>query len=143
MGSQYHACPVCYVISIFIAGCFEVVYHLIRSVYTSWSFTVAALKQVLVTQLMAQDEGERLCRSAGSRLLRTTSLRTPVEHSSTRTPSRAQDYTSGDTGFYECPEDYGECLTKKLFCPEFIWRGGLSRCDMAGSTHAPTSRCPG
>uniref|UniRef100_A0A8C1YS28 Rho guanine nucleotide exchange factor (GEF) 12a n=1 Tax=Cyprinus carpio TaxID=7962 RepID=A0A8C1YS28_CYPCA len=52
--------------------------------------------------------GERLGRSAGSRLLRTTSLRTPVEHSSTRTPSRAQDYTSGDTGFYECPEDYSE-----------------------------------
>lgn len=75
---------------------------------------MAALKQVLVTQLMAQDEGERLGRSAGSRLLRTTSLRTPVEHSSARTPSRAQDYTSGDTGFYECPEDYGECLTKKL-----------------------------
>ncbi|ROL53330.1 Rho guanine nucleotide exchange factor 12, partial [Anabarilius grahami] len=68
--------------------------------------TLAALKQVLVTQLMAQDEGERLGRSAGSRLLRTTSLRTPVEHSSARTPSRAQDYTSGDTGFYECPEDY-------------------------------------
>ncbi|XP_067306849.1 rho guanine nucleotide exchange factor 12 isoform X2 [Pseudorasbora parva] len=68
--------------------------------------TLAALKQVLVTQLMAQDEGERLGRSAGSRLLRTTSLRTPVEHSSARTPTRAQDYTSGDTGFYECPEDY-------------------------------------
>ncbi|XP_056329303.1 rho guanine nucleotide exchange factor 12 isoform X2 [Danio aesculapii] len=68
--------------------------------------TLAALKQVLLTQLMAQDEGERLGRSAGSRLLRTTSLRTPVEHNSTRTPSRAQDYTSGDTGFYECPEDY-------------------------------------
>ncbi|RXN23892.1 rho guanine nucleotide exchange factor 12-like isoform X1 [Labeo rohita] len=68
--------------------------------------TLAALKQVLVTQLMAQDEGERLGRSAGSRLLRTTSLRTPVEHSSARTPSRAQDYTCGDTGFYECPEDY-------------------------------------
>ncbi|XP_051521206.1 rho guanine nucleotide exchange factor 12-like isoform X2 [Myxocyprinus asiaticus] len=72
--------------------------------------TLAALKQVLVTQLMAQDEGERLCRSTGSRLLRTTSLRTPVEHSSTRTPSRAQDYTSGDTGFYECPEDYAAYL---------------------------------
>ncbi|XP_067220995.1 rho guanine nucleotide exchange factor 12 isoform X3 [Chanodichthys erythropterus] len=72
--------------------------------------TLAALKQVLVTQLMAQDEGERLGRSAGSRLLRTTSLRTPVEHSSARTPSRAQDYTSGDTGFYECPEDYAAYL---------------------------------
>ncbi|XP_059370449.1 rho guanine nucleotide exchange factor 12-like isoform X4 [Carassius carassius] len=72
--------------------------------------TLAALKQVLVTQLMAQDEGEQLCRSAGSRLLRTTSLRTPVEHSSIRTPSRAQDYTSGDTGFYECPEDYAAYL---------------------------------
>lgn len=76
---------------------------------------MAALKQVLVTQLMAQDEGERLGRSAGSRLLRTTSLRTPVEHSSTRTPSRAQDYTSGDTGFYECPEDYGECVRPTRF----------------------------
>ncbi|XP_056119345.1 rho guanine nucleotide exchange factor 12 isoform X1 [Rhinichthys klamathensis goyatoka] len=72
--------------------------------------TLAALKQVLVTQLMAQDEGERLGRSAGSRLLRTTSLRTPVEHSSARSPSRAQDYTSGDTGFYECPEDYAAYL---------------------------------
>ncbi|XP_067306850.1 rho guanine nucleotide exchange factor 12 isoform X3 [Pseudorasbora parva] len=72
--------------------------------------TLAALKQVLVTQLMAQDEGERLGRSAGSRLLRTTSLRTPVEHSSARTPTRAQDYTSGDTGFYECPEDYAAYL---------------------------------
>ncbi|XP_057206769.1 rho guanine nucleotide exchange factor 12 isoform X4 [Triplophysa rosa] len=72
--------------------------------------TLAALKQVLVTQLMAQDEGEHLGRSAGSRLLRTTSLRTPVEHSSIRTPSRAQDYTSGDTGFYECPEDYAAYL---------------------------------
>ncbi|XP_051962907.1 rho guanine nucleotide exchange factor 12-like [Xyrauchen texanus] len=72
--------------------------------------TLAALKQVLVTQLMAQDEGERLCRSTGSRLLRTTSLRTPVEQSSTRTPSRAQDYTSGDTGFYECPEDFAAYL---------------------------------
>ncbi|XP_026082118.1 rho guanine nucleotide exchange factor 12-like isoform X1 [Carassius auratus] len=72
--------------------------------------TLSALKQVLVTQLMAQDEGERLGRSAGSRLLRTTSLRTPVEHSSTRTPSRAQDYTSRDTGFYECPEDYAAYL---------------------------------
>lgn len=82
--------------------CFKVCVHV---------FSVAALKQVLVTQLMAQDEGERLGRSAGSRLLRTTSLRTPVEHNSTRTPSRAQDYTSGDTGFYECPEDYGECFT--------------------------------
>ncbi|TRY93270.1 hypothetical protein DNTS_021647 [Danionella cerebrum] len=67
--------------------------------------TLADLKQVLVTQLMAHDEGERLSRSAGSRLLRTTSLRTPVEHSSSRSPSRGQDYTSGDTGFYESPED--------------------------------------
>ncbi|XP_016379484.1 rho guanine nucleotide exchange factor 12-like [Sinocyclocheilus rhinocerous] len=40
--------------------------------------TLAALKQVLVTQLMAQDEGERLGRSAGSRLLRNTSLGTAV-----------------------------------------------------------------
>ncbi|XP_009290006.1 rho guanine nucleotide exchange factor 12 isoform X1 [Danio rerio] len=77
--------------------------------------TLAALKQVLLTQLMAQDEGERLGRSAGSRLLRTTSLRTPVEHNSNRTPSRAQDYTSGDTGFYECPEDYAAYLVLEGF----------------------------
>lgn len=115
MGSQYHTCLVCCV-GVFISGGFVVVYYLLRRS----CFSVAALKQVLVTQLMAQDEGERLGRSAGSRLLRTTSLRTPVEHSSARSPSRAQDYTSGDTGFYECPEDYGECSTKELCCLQEI-----------------------
>ncbi|XP_017346452.2 rho guanine nucleotide exchange factor 12 isoform X1 [Ictalurus punctatus] len=56
--------------------------------------TLAALKQVLVTQLMAQNDGERM----GRRLLRTTSLRTSC---------RTQDASSGDTGFYEGTEDYG------------------------------------
>lgn len=55
--------------------------------------TLAALKQVLVTELMAQNDGERL----GRRLLRTTSLRTSC---------RTQE-TSGDTGFYEGTEDCG------------------------------------
>ncbi|KAI5620817.1 rho guanine nucleotide exchange factor 12 isoform X3 [Silurus asotus] len=56
--------------------------------------TLAALKQVLVTQLMAQNDGERI----GRRLLRTTSLRTSC---------RSQDASSGDTGFFEGIEDYG------------------------------------
>ncbi|XP_060799832.1 rho guanine nucleotide exchange factor 12 isoform X3 [Neoarius graeffei] len=56
--------------------------------------TLAALKQVLVTQLMAQNDGEWM----GRRLLRTTSLRTSC---------RTQDASSGDTGFYEGTEDYG------------------------------------
>ncbi|KAM9468807.1 rho guanine nucleotide exchange factor 12 isoform 3-T3 [Clarias gariepinus] len=56
--------------------------------------TLAALKQVLVTQLMAQNDGERM----GRRLLRTTSLRTSC---------RTQDASSGDTGFFEGTEDYG------------------------------------
>ncbi|XP_062873206.1 rho guanine nucleotide exchange factor 12 isoform X2 [Trichomycterus rosablanca] len=59
--------------------------------------TLAALKQVLVTELMAQTDGERL----GRRLLRTTSLRTSC---------RTQDTSSGDTGFYEGTEDYSECV---------------------------------
>ncbi|KAI4904553.1 hypothetical protein NFI96_029617, partial [Prochilodus magdalenae] len=72
--------------------------------------TLAALKQVLVTQLMAQDDGGRPSRPLGGRLLRTTSLRTPVEHSSGRSASRAQDAVSGDTGFYEGSEDYAGYL---------------------------------
>ncbi|KAL7848715.1 hypothetical protein SRHO_G00203380 [Serrasalmus rhombeus] len=72
--------------------------------------TLAALKQVLVTQLMAQEDGERLGRPLGGRLLRTTSLRTPVEHSSGRSTCRAQDAASGDTGFYEGSEDYAGYL---------------------------------
>ncbi|XP_058269672.1 rho guanine nucleotide exchange factor 12 isoform X3 [Hemibagrus wyckioides] len=56
--------------------------------------TLAALKQVLVTQLMAQNDDERM----GRRLLRTTSLRTSC---------RTQDASSGDTGFYDGTEDYG------------------------------------
>ncbi|MCJ8739995.1 hypothetical protein PDJAM_G00053850 [Pangasius djambal] len=58
---------------------------------------LAALKQVLVTQLMAQNDGERM----GRRLLRTTSLRTSC---------RTQDASSGDTGFFEGTEDYAGYL---------------------------------
>ncbi|XP_034025190.1 rho guanine nucleotide exchange factor 12 isoform X2 [Thalassophryne amazonica] len=81
--------------------------------------TLAALKQVLVTQLMSQEAGERNKRSTGSRLLRTTSLRTPVdsrsrvivhngsERNSSQTEDPSQDLGSGDTGFFDSPEDYG------------------------------------
>ncbi|XP_056138947.1 rho guanine nucleotide exchange factor 12 isoform X2 [Lampris incognitus] len=81
--------------------------------------TLAALKQVLVTQLMSQEASERAQRSSGARLLRTTSLRTPVdsrarvmvhngsEKNRTQTEDPAQDLGSGDTGFFDSPEDYG------------------------------------
>ncbi|KAM9853356.1 rho guanine nucleotide exchange factor 12 isoform 2-T2 [Aulostomus maculatus] len=81
--------------------------------------TLAALKQVLVTQLMSQEAAERTKRSSGARLLRTTSLRTPVEkcarvmvhngseRSSSQTEDVTQDLGSGDTGFFDSPEDYG------------------------------------
>ncbi|XP_035389892.1 rho guanine nucleotide exchange factor 12 isoform X3 [Electrophorus electricus] len=67
--------------------------------------TLAVLKQVLVTQLMSQDSGERLGRPCGGRLLRTTSLCTPAQHSSEHRPRHSQDTSTGDTGFYEDPED--------------------------------------
>uniref|UniRef100_A0A8D3E8Y7 Rho guanine nucleotide exchange factor 12 n=1 Tax=Scophthalmus maximus TaxID=52904 RepID=A0A8D3E8Y7_SCOMX len=82
--------------------------------------SVAALKQVLVTQLMSQEAAEQTKRSTGARLLRTTSLRTPIdsrarvmvhngsEKGSTQTEDLAQDLGSGDTGFFDSPDDYGE-----------------------------------
>ncbi|XP_008274539.1 rho guanine nucleotide exchange factor 12 isoform X4 [Stegastes partitus] len=81
--------------------------------------TLAALKQVLVTQLMSQEAAEQTKRSTGARLLRTTSLRTPIdsrarvmvhngsEKNSSQTEDLAQDLGSGDTGFFDSPEDYG------------------------------------
>ncbi|XP_035478219.1 rho guanine nucleotide exchange factor 12 isoform X4 [Scophthalmus maximus] len=81
--------------------------------------TLAALKQVLVTQLMSQEAAEQTKRSTGARLLRTTSLRTPIdsrarvmvhngsEKGSTQTEDLAQDLGSGDTGFFDSPDDYG------------------------------------
>ncbi|XP_056138946.1 rho guanine nucleotide exchange factor 12 isoform X1 [Lampris incognitus] len=84
--------------------------------------TLAALKQVLVTQLMSQEASERAQRSSGARLLRTTSLRTPVdsrarvmvhngsEKNRTQTEDPAQDLGSGDTGFFDSPEDYAGYL---------------------------------
>ncbi|XP_034149892.1 rho guanine nucleotide exchange factor 12 isoform X2 [Esox lucius] len=85
--------------------------------------TLSALKQVLVTQLMSQEDSERAGRasSGGGRLLRTTSLRTPVDsrarvavqNGSGRTghachpEDPSQDLASGDTGFFESSEDYG------------------------------------
>lgn len=84
--------------------------------------SLAALKQVLVTQLMCQGPAEITKRSTGARLLRTTSLRTPVdfrarvtvhngsEKSSSQTEDMAQDLGSGDTGFFDSPEDYAGYL---------------------------------
>ncbi|XP_061136953.1 rho guanine nucleotide exchange factor 12 isoform X4 [Syngnathus typhle] len=79
--------------------------------------TLSALKQVLVTQLMSQEAAERTKRSTGARLLRTTSLRTPVEkrvmvhngseRNNSQTEDPTQDLGSGDTGFFDSPEDYG------------------------------------
>ncbi|XP_028320102.1 rho guanine nucleotide exchange factor 12 isoform X2 [Gouania willdenowi] len=81
--------------------------------------TLAALKQVLVTQLMSQEAAQQSKRSTGSRLLRTTSLRTPIDSrarvmvhngsdkTSSQTEDLAQDLGSGDTGFFDSPEDYG------------------------------------
>lgn len=76
---------------------------------------MAALKQVLVTQLMSQEAAEQTKRSTGARLLRTTSLRTPVDsrarvmvHNGSQTQDVTQDMGSGDTGFFDSPEDYGE-----------------------------------
>ncbi|XP_026225256.1 rho guanine nucleotide exchange factor 12 isoform X3 [Anabas testudineus] len=81
--------------------------------------TLAALKQVLVTQLMSQEAAEQTKRTTGARLLRTTSLRTPVdsrtrvmvhngsEKNGSQTQDVAQDMGSGDTGFFDTPEDYG------------------------------------
>ncbi|KAM3616373.1 uncharacterized protein V6R79_016983 [Siganus canaliculatus] len=84
--------------------------------------TLAALKQVLVTQLMSQEAAEQTKRSTGARLLRTTSLRTPVdsrarvmvhngsEKNSSQTEDMTQDLGSGDTGFFDTPEDYAGYL---------------------------------
>uniref|UniRef100_A0A3Q4GM96 Rho guanine nucleotide exchange factor (GEF) 12a n=1 Tax=Neolamprologus brichardi TaxID=32507 RepID=A0A3Q4GM96_NEOBR len=78
----------------------------------------AALKQVLVTQLMSQEAAEQTKRSTGARLLRTTSLRTPIdsrarvmvhngsEKTGSQTDDLAQDLGSGDTGFFDSTDDY-------------------------------------
>ncbi|XP_016898468.1 rho guanine nucleotide exchange factor 12-like isoform X2 [Cynoglossus semilaevis] len=80
--------------------------------------TLAALKQELVTQLMSQEPIEQTKQSTGARLLRATSLRTPIDSrarvmahngsdkNSTHTEDQAQDLGSGDTGFFDSPDDY-------------------------------------
>ncbi|XP_056905599.1 rho guanine nucleotide exchange factor 12 isoform X2 [Takifugu flavidus] len=84
--------------------------------------TLAALRQVLVTQLMSQEATQQNKRSTGPRLLRTTSLRTPVdscarvmvhngsEKSSPKLEEAAQDLGSRDKGFFDSPEDYAGYL---------------------------------
>uniref|UniRef100_A0A8C9YN18 Rho guanine nucleotide exchange factor 12 n=1 Tax=Sander lucioperca TaxID=283035 RepID=A0A8C9YN18_SANLU len=69
----------------------------------------------LVLRLMSQEAVEQTKRSTGARLLRTTSLRTPVDsrarvmaHNGSQTEDPTQDLGSGDTGFFDSPEDYGE-----------------------------------
>lgn len=71
-----------------------------------------------MTQLMSQEAAEQTKRS--TRLLRTTSLRTPIDSharvmvhngsdkGSTQTDDPSQDLGSGDTGFFDSPEDYGK-----------------------------------
>lgn len=73
-----------------------------------------------MTQLMSQEAAQQNNRSTGARLLRTTSLRTPIDSrtrvivhngsdkTSSQTQDMAQDMGSGDTGFFDSPEDYGE-----------------------------------
>lgn len=75
-----------------------------------------------MTQLMSQGAAEQTKRSTGVRLLRTTSLRTPIdsrskvmvhngsEKMSSQTEDLGQDLGSGDTGFFDSPDDYGELL---------------------------------
>ncbi|XP_036005365.1 rho guanine nucleotide exchange factor 12 isoform X6 [Fundulus heteroclitus] len=84
--------------------------------------TLAALKQVLVNQLMSQEAAQPTKRSTGVRLLRTTSLRTPTdnrakvmvhngsENSSSKAEELAQDLGSGDTGFFDSPDEFAGCL---------------------------------
>lgn len=95
--------------------------------HSSFFFTpsVAALKQELVTQLMSQEPIEQTKQSTGARLLRATSLRTPIDSrarvmahngsdkNSTHTEDQAQDLGSGDTGFFDSPDDYGETETSR------------------------------
>ncbi|XP_015235910.1 PREDICTED: rho guanine nucleotide exchange factor 12 isoform X2 [Cyprinodon variegatus] len=104
--------------------------------------TLAALKQVLVNQLMSQEAAQQTKRSTGVRLLRTTSLRTPTdnrtkvmvhngsENSSSKAEDLAQDLGSGDTGFFDSPED-DACLVLEGY-------GGQGESntddDMLGST---------
>ncbi|XP_041850598.1 rho guanine nucleotide exchange factor 12 isoform X3 [Melanotaenia boesemani] len=88
--------------------------------------TLAALKQVLVAQLMSQEPAGLTKRTTGARLLRTTSLRTPIdsrskvmvhngsEKSSSQMEDLALDLGSGDTGFFDSPEDYG-CLVLESY----------------------------
>uniref|UniRef100_A0A3P8WHN6 Vacuolar protein sorting 13 homolog A n=1 Tax=Cynoglossus semilaevis TaxID=244447 RepID=A0A3P8WHN6_CYNSE len=86
---------------------------------------INSLKQELVTQLMSQEPIEQTKQSTGARLLRATSLRTPIDSrarvmahngsdkNSTHTEDQAQDLGSGDTGFFDSPDDYGETETSR------------------------------
>uniref|UniRef100_A0AAX7UZD1 Rho guanine nucleotide exchange factor (GEF) 12a n=1 Tax=Astatotilapia calliptera TaxID=8154 RepID=A0AAX7UZD1_ASTCA len=75
-----------------------------------------------LTQLMSQEAAEQTKRSTGARLLRTTSLRTPIdsrarvtvhngsEKTGSQTDDLAQDLGSGDTGFFDSTDDYAAYL---------------------------------
>ncbi|TNN30757.1 hypothetical protein EYF80_059091 [Liparis tanakae] len=71
---------------------------------------------------MSQEALEQTKRSTGVRLLRTTSLRTPVDsrarvavHNGAHSEDPAQDLGSGDTGFFDSPEDYAGFLVLEGF----------------------------
>uniref|UniRef100_A0A8C8GLP9 Rho guanine nucleotide exchange factor 12 n=1 Tax=Oncorhynchus tshawytscha TaxID=74940 RepID=A0A8C8GLP9_ONCTS len=107
---------------------------LVRSVATdnksffvlSMSDNGAQIYELMAQTLMSQEDGEAAGRSSsgGGRLLRTTSLRTPVDSrarlavqngsgrctQASHPEDPAQDLVSGDTGFFESPEDYAGYL---------------------------------
>ncbi|XP_036379316.1 rho guanine nucleotide exchange factor 12 [Megalops cyprinoides] len=112
--------------------------------------TLAELRQVLVSQMMTQEEGKRGGRAGGGRLLRTTSLRGPMESSGSRAvaPLRspengagreeaARALASGDTGFFETSEDCGSYMVLEGY-------GGSGESstddDLQGSDKEPGAR---
>ncbi|XP_061828984.1 rho guanine nucleotide exchange factor 12 isoform X3 [Nerophis lumbriciformis] len=112
--------------------------------------TLSSLKQVLVTQLMSQEAIEQTKRSTGARLLRTTSLRTPqrgpeVHNGSERiisqTEDPAQDLGSGDTGFFESPEDYGFLVLEEYGGPGESSTDDDMLASPAGKQLSASQRC--
>ncbi|XP_018610887.2 rho guanine nucleotide exchange factor 12 isoform X2 [Scleropages formosus] len=85
--------------------------------------TLEALRKVLLKQMLAQEE-ERARQAPGGRLLRTTSLRGPMDSPAARAAAvllspedstegsevvqeeRARELPSGDTGFFEASDEY-------------------------------------
>uniref|UniRef100_A0A8C9T5Q7 Rho guanine nucleotide exchange factor 12 n=1 Tax=Scleropages formosus TaxID=113540 RepID=A0A8C9T5Q7_SCLFO len=88
---------------------------------------VEALRKVLLKQMLAQEE-ERARQAPGGRLLRTTSLRGPMDSPAARAAAvllspedstegsevvqeeRARELPSGDTGFFEASDEYSKFM---------------------------------